>query len=95
MPETTNLVTNTTLNSKINEVKNEMPSITNLAYTIAGNAKINEIENKIPNITNLAASTDLAVVENKIPDHNKYITTAEFNNLTAKYFVPRLAQVNL
>ena len=47
----TNLSTNTTLNAKINEVKNEIPSITNLPTTPALNAKINEMKNKIPNIT--------------------------------------------
>ena len=30
MPDITSLATNTTLNAKINEVKNEIPSITNL-----------------------------------------------------------------
>ena len=34
-------------------------------------------------------------VENKIPDHAKYITTPEFNKLTAQYFAARLKQVNL
>ena len=36
-------------------------------------------------------------MEKKINDHNhdKYITTKEFNNLTAKNFVSRLAQANL
>ena len=28
-------------------------------------------------------------------DHDKYITTSEFNNLTAENFAARLAQVNL
>ena len=34
-------------------------------------------------------------VENKIPDHDKYITTQEFNQLTAKIFTERLIQANL
>ena len=42
------LATNTTLNTKINEVKNKAPSITNLVATTALNAKINEVkENKL------------------------------------------------
>ena len=45
----------------------------------------------IPNITNLA----LTAVENKIPGHNKYTTTLEFNNLTAEHFAARLVQANL
>ena len=91
----TNLSTNTTLNAKINEVKNEIPSITNLPTTPALNAKINEMKNKIPNITNFATTTALTDLENKIPDHSKYITTPEFNKLTAEIFAARLAQANL
>ena len=41
-PDMSNLATNTTLNAKINEVKNEIPSNTNLTTTVAHNAKINE-----------------------------------------------------
>ena len=71
-----NLATNTTLNAKINEVKNEIPSITNVTATAALNATINQVKNKV---FNLGTTTALAVVENKIPDHSKYITTPEFN----------------
>ena len=39
IPYITNLATNSTLNAKINEVKEEMPSITNLATTSDCNAK--------------------------------------------------------
>ena len=66
----TNLVANTTINAKINEVKKKVPSITNLAITTALNAKINEVKNKIPNITNLATLTALTAVENKISNVN-------------------------
>ena len=62
----------TTLNAKINGVKNQIPSTTNLAVTAALNAKISEIKNKIPNTVNLATATALNAVENKISDHNKY-----------------------
>ena len=61
-------------------------SITNLATTAALNAKINEVKNKIPNITNLATAFALATVENKLPDHSKYIATPEFNRLTAENY---------
>ena len=50
------ITTKTTLNAKINKVKNEMPSITNLAATTALNAKINDVKYKIPKITNLATT---------------------------------------
>ena len=72
-----------------------MPSITNLAITGAFNAKITEVKNKIPHITNLATTTALTAIENKIPDHSKYITTPEFNKITAENFAARLSQTNL
>ena len=49
MPSITNLVTNVSLNAKINEVKNKTPSITNLATTTA----LTAIENQIPNHVNI------------------------------------------
>ena len=64
------LSTNTTVDVKINDVKNEIPSITNLATTTTTttlNAKINEVKNKT-NMTNLAITAALATVENKIPN---------------------------
>ena len=47
----------TTLNGKINEVKNKIHSISNTANNIVLNAEINEVETKITNITNLATTT--------------------------------------
>ena len=67
--------------------------LVNSATTAAINAKINEVKNQMRNNTNLAATTVLTAVENKIPDHSKYITTPEFNKLTAEHFPVRLAQV--
>ena len=34
-------------------------------------------------------------MENKIPNHDKYITTPEFNKLTAESFAARLKQADL
>ena len=90
IPDITNLATKTTLNTGINEFKNEILSITNLVTNASLNARITEIKNEIPSITNLATTAALAAVENKIPDHSKYITTPEFNRLTAKSFTLRL-----
>ena len=52
------------------------------------------LKTKLPNITNLATTTALTAVESKIPGHSKYITTTEFNKLTAN-FAARFAQANL
>ena len=37
----------------------------------------------------------ISEVENKICNHDKYITTSEFNKLTAENFTVRLKQANL
>ena len=76
-----NLATDTTLNAKINEVKNKIPNIINLAATTA----LTAVENKTPNVYNLA---------NKTAKNGKYITTHKFNKLTSKRFIARLTQAN-
>ena len=98
IPHITNFATNTTPNAKINEVKKEIPITTNLATTTA----LNAVEKKIPNISNIAKKADhntkVSESENKIStnhDHDKYITTEEFNNLTSENFTARLKQTNL
>ena len=56
------------------------------------------IESKIPSVSNLAKKTDyetkISELEKKLTNHNhdKYITTPEFNKLTAENFSARLAQ---
>ena len=59
------------------------------------------VENKIPSVSYLVKKTDydtkVSEIERKITDHNhdKYITTPEFNKLTNENFDARLAQVDL
>ena len=59
-----------------------MPSITNLTT----NSALTAVENKIPDVSGLVKKTDyntkINEVEKKITDHNhnKYITTSEFNS---------------
>ena len=83
----TNLVTNASLKAEINEFKGKIPNITNLATTTA----LPVAENKIPNVSNLVEksgyNTKINEIENKITtdhDHDKCITTQEFNKLTAQ-----------
>ena len=96
IPNITNLATKTTLNAKINEGKGERASITNLATTA-----LTAVENKMPNVNNLVKRTDyktnVSEIEKKITDHDhdNYITTPEFNKLTAENFAARLAQANV
>ena len=47
-PDITNLATNASLNTKINEVKGQIPSITNLVTTLA----LTTVENKKLNVSN-------------------------------------------
>ena len=49
------LRTKTILNTKINEVKTEIPSISGLATTSA----LTAVENKIPSVSNLVKKTRL------------------------------------
>ena len=70
---------------------------------------MSEIEAKMPSISCLATTSALTAVENKITDyilseterkiavhnHDKYITTAEFNKFTSEILAARLAQANL
>ena len=97
IPDITNLVTKTILNTKIIKVNAEIPGINNLTTITA----LIAVENKITDVSNLVKQTDYDTkvneIEKKITDqsHDKYITTPEFNNLTAENFVARLAQANL
>ena len=46
-------------------------------------------------MTTNVLNTKINKVENKIPNHDKYITTPEFNTFTAESFAARLKQANL
>ena len=80
------LVEKTNYNTKITEIENKIPSISLLAT----NATLTAVENKIPDISSLVKKTDYDVkvseIEKKVTNHNhnKYITTPEFNKLTAE-----------
>ena len=97
VPSITNLATNSAFNANINEVKGKIAVITNLDTTTT----LTAVEIKIPNVSNLVRKTDyntkISEIEKKITDysHDKYITTPEFNKLTAGYFAGRLTQANL
>ena len=77
-------ITNT-INAKINEVKSKTPNNTNLA----NETSLAVVENKMPSVSNnLVWQTDYNATinesEKEITNHNhdKYITTPEFNKLT-------------
>ena len=78
------------------EIDGKIPNVSNLATKTT----LTTIENKILDVSNLIKKTDcntkITKIENKLNNHNhdKYITTSEFNNLAA-VFNARLAQANL
>ena len=84
-------------NTKITETEGKIPSISGLAT----NAALTTVENKIPNISSLVKKTDydtkITEIEKKLTDHNhdKYITTPEFNTLAVDGFNASLAQANI
>ena len=93
IPGTSGLVKKTYYNAKITEIEGKIPSISGLAT----NTALTAVENKVPNIGSLVKKIDYDVKTTEIADHNhdKYITTLEFNELILKNFIARLAQTNL
>ena len=83
--------------AKLTELENKIPDINNLATKTA----LTTVENKTPDVSNLVKKTGynskVTEIENKLNNHNhdKYITTPEFNTLAADVFNARLAQANL
>ena len=91
------LLKKTDNNTKITEIEDKIPSISGLAT----NAALTAVGNKISNINSLSQKTvydtKVTEIEKKLTDHNhdKYITTPEFNALADDVFNARLAQANL
>ena len=86
------MVKKTDFNTKVTEIEGKIPSITGLAT----NSELTAVENKIPDVGSLVKKTDYCTkvsdIEKKITDHDhdKYITTPEFNTITASTFIARL-----
>ena len=87
------MVKKNNFNAKVTEIEGKIPSITGLA----ANSALTAVENKIPDVSHLVKKTDyntkMSDIEKKINDHNhdKYITTPEFNTMAASTFNARLA----
>ena len=91
IPSVTNLGKIAAPNVKINEVNSRICNITNLASTTA----LFAAQNKIPNFSNLVKKRNITQKLNKNTseyNHDKYVTTQEFNKLTSGNFD---AQANL
>ena len=83
----------TDFNAKVTEIEGKIPSISGLVT----NSALTVVENKIPDVSSLVKKTDyntkVREIDNKVNDynHDKYITTPEFNTMTADIFKARLA----
>ena len=97
IPDTSGLVKKTNYITKSTEIEGKVLDVSNLAAKTA----LTTVENKIPDVSSLVNKTDYSTkiteIENKLNNHNhdKYITTPEFNTLAANVFNARLAQANL
>ena len=90
-------MTNLVKKAELTELENKILNVSSLAAKTA----LTAVENKIPSVSSLVNKTDyntkIKEIENKLNNHNhdKYITTPEFNKLAADVFNARLAQANL
>ena len=97
IPDTSAFVKKTDYSSKITEIENKIPSISRLAT----NSALTVVENKMPNVSGLVKktgyNTKICEIEKKVSDHyhDKYITTPEFNTLSARVFDARIRLANL
>ena len=93
---TSGLAKKTDYNTKVTETEGKIPDVSNLVTKAA----LTTIENKILAVRSLAKKTDyntkITEIDNKLNNHNhdKYITTQEFNTLAADVFNARLSQGN-
>ena len=92
------MVKRTDFNSKVTEIEGKISNVSSLV-TKPG---LTVVENNIPDVSSLVKKADyntkISDIEKKIADHNhdKYITTPEFNTTKADVFKARLtAQTDL
>ena len=94
IPDMTDFVKKT----KLTELEDKIPDISSLATKAAYTVVENKIpsKNKIP-LKKTDYNTKIAYLEKKLTNHNhdKHITTPEFNTLAADVFNARLARANL
>ena len=97
IPDTSWFVKKTDYSAEISEIESKIPSTSGLATTSA----LAAVKNKIAHVSSLVKKTDyntkISGTEKKVSDHNhdKYITTPEFNKFTAEVFDAKLARANL
>ena len=79
--------------AKVTELENKIPDVSSLATKTT----LTAVENEMPRVSSLVKKTDynrkITKIGKKLTDHNhdKYITTPEFNTLAAGAFNARLS----
>ena len=97
IPDTSSLVKKTDYGAKMTDIEGKIPDVSNLVTKTA----LTTIENKIPDVSNLVKKTNyntkVTEIVNELNNHNhdRYITTPDFNTLAANIFNGRLSQANL
>ena len=97
IPDISGPIKKSDYDAKVIEIEGKIPSISGLAT----NAALTTVGNKIPNVNSLVKKTDydtkITEIDKELTDHNhdKYITTPEFNTLAADVFNARLKQTDL
>ena len=97
IPDTSGFVKKTDYNTKITKMEGTIPDVSGLATKTA----LTSVENKILDVSSLVKKADYNTnnteIENKLNNHNhdKCITTPEFNTLAANVSNARLSQGNL
>ena len=90
-------VTDPVKETKLTELENKIPDVSSLATKTA----LTAVENKIADVSSLVKkqimTQKLVSLKKRLTYHNhdKYITTPEFNTLTGDVFSSRLAQANV
>ena len=89
--DTSGLVKKTDYNTKTTEIEGKIPDVSNLVTKTALTADVSNLVKKTD------YNTKIKEIENNLSNHNhdKYITTPEFNTLAADVFNARLSQANL
>ena len=86
--DTIGLLNKTDYNAKVIAIEGKIPIISGLAT----DAALSPVENNIPNVSNVVKKTDYGTKITEIEhDHDKYVTTLEFNKLSSKVFDARLS----
>ena len=85
-----NYVLKTDYDTKIGNLELKIPDIKGLLQVNSFNSKVIELENKIktaenkPDISNLATKSSFTIVENKIPDVNRFVKLTDYSTEITK-----------